>query len=300
MNLQTNQQLPLNTPALPEVKSILEAWHRHRLKSYRDSGYSVTSYRPWLSVDTEKERIHQLYQVDDSSRVQVDNEFVKGLEAAYGNGAPNKPLENLIGNANPETYIPLSEMTSEQYEYLEDALELVSKFRFGNLFDEIVLKVIPLDPNYPSRPTGAGFSNLGAVGAVFTSIPNTGKQTAIEWAINLSHELGHNYLNVLNIIDPIISAEQKKPIYSGLKETERPPLKSFHALVALYFICTAIEDLEKLTKNQNDKEHLKDRRSFYTIAYRDSVYSHLDCKFTMLGEKLFREIRRHFMGFYND
>ena len=110
------------------------------------------------------------------------------------------------------------------------------------LLTRIVSYVVPITHRPEGRPVKRGFSTPLCYGAVFLTFEDRAKsleEATVELAIDLAHEVGHHSLHTYQTADPVLQSDLRAPIYSGVKQIERPAIMSLHASAALLFMIEA-------------------------------------------------------------
>lgn len=100
---------------------------------------------------------------------------------------------------------------------------------FAEVLPSLLEMIVPL-----REPRPRGWSLQAARGVVFIGFPPD--YSAIDLALDLVHELGHQALGLIQSVDPIFSSDPLAPIYSEVRHAERPAIQSFHAAAAIAFM----------------------------------------------------------------
>ncbi len=98
-----------------------------------------------------------------------------------------------------------------------------------NLYAEMVDYVVPLGGG-----RNRGYSSHLCRGAIFRSLPADNDEYDV--AIDIVHEVGHHVLMAWQSVDPILTSAHDAPVFSQIRQTNRPAIQSFHAAVALAFM----------------------------------------------------------------
>jgi len=159
---------------------------------------------------------------------------------------------------------------------------------FGRFIKRVVNVVVPvLDKEFENY----AFSTILARGAILISIPSHDLRSII-YELNLVHEFAHQILYLLQCVDTIIEEDQIfKPIWSGIRQQNRPAIKTLHGLVAMVVLINHIEFM--LNGNHDHKEivFLKNHYRNYFKKALESVESLESIRFTEFGLDLFIELK---------
>lgn len=236
---------------------------------------NFSHYSPWMSHIEKLKELSPLFTRKDL--ILFHGEDLKLLEAEY----LQSDLEKLL------TFGRLPE--NEEY-LLNHAIQELQETQtdIAKIFDELILHVVPMNTEKGNfQKIGNGFSTHRAKGALFISVPQLGTDSLLQLKINLAHELGHQSLFVYQSADPIIKEGLDAPVYSYVRQTERPAIQAFHATVALGFMVRFLEQTTDcsdyyLSSLQRLKEDFVKSLQFY-----DRVV------FTDIGQMLFKDLKSY-------
>lgn len=113
-------------------------------------------------------------------------------------------------------------------------------------WEKLIEFVIPVG-YIKAEPTllGRGLSNHLYRKAILIQLPQPSIKQELQIALNLVHELGHQTLITYQNADLIVSSNREHQVYSIIRNTNRPIIRSFHA----YFVTGSM--LEFLIAAQN-------------------------------------------------
>ncbi|MBC7457958.1 MAG: hypothetical protein H7235_06745 [Bdellovibrionaceae bacterium] len=186
--------------------------------------------------------------------------------------------------------------TSESYNELfiqkiESATQIVCKVcELKLLLDSSVKFFVPLigvSSKDELRSGGSGKSAHWLKGAIFLSLPTTPKNSILELALNIVHELGHQILMVYQDADQIL-INPNEEIYSSVRKTKRPAIMSFHALIAVYFMLFFLKNLSVADEDQRD--FINERQKILYSDFVGGAFALKDASFTPVGLALFHEM----------
>jgi hypothetical protein len=129
-----------------------------------------------------------------------------------------------------------------------------------------------------------------ARGIIFRSLPD--ETTICDVGIDLAHQLGHQTLFAWQGIDPILESPLNSPVFSQLRQANRPAIQTCHASFALAYI------LFFTSRYADDPECArvaKKRDSWDINTLEESLDLSLvllgrSCEFTELDEALMQEM----------
>jgi len=220
-------------------RQSLDKLNRERLQQF-------PIYRPWMSCPARwdtflKSRFAEVPNHTDFRFVSNSEELHFLSEALHEGDLPLGAIrvtENLDMCVETQDWARVVETEKLVREAL-DWIESVDK-NFKKNRSALILEIIPLgltSERFSRSPEGRGLSNHLYRGGVFIDLPqSSGPLRLIDLAINLAHELGHQAFMVYQNADRIVSADLFAPVYSAIRQTDRPAIKSFHAVVALTFM----------------------------------------------------------------
>jgi hypothetical protein len=191
-------------------------------------GRVITRYSPWLSCAPSFDQIpSELIYFDPEARgALLRDRAVLASMSEFMGGPAKASIARLPGD--PSTWLPSAEGISDVY---PDAVSIIRNAApvLSYLYDELVDYVVPLGGG-----RNRGFSTHLARGAIFRSLPGT--DNAYDVAIDVVHEIGHQTLMVWQSVDPILVSDHAAPVFSQIRQTDRPAIQTYHATVALAFM----------------------------------------------------------------
>lgn len=191
-----------------------------------------------------------------------------------------------------DIYLPTEECELNRIALIEDALASLSKLnkRYSSLFASVVKAVVPLKRLTKQRSKRAAFSTHCARGAIFIVAPEDDTwQTAELLKIDLVHELGHCCLMLYQTADQILK-DPGVETYSGIRDTLRPAIMSFHAATALAFISEYL--VASLSRSKCNVSFYARELSETLESLDKTIHGLENLQMTELGEELFLEIKQ--------
>jgi hypothetical protein len=252
-------------------------------------GHRHQSYAPWMS--TPKARAHTM------SRQSVDTALSR-TELANLHAFLKGDSSNLaaIGMCSSEFHVLHDDSRAIEafYQETDAALAFIKDVspNLAALWDEVVSELIPLEPNSLNskvRYLGSGISNHQYRGGIFTHLPIPEEFRTEELAINLVHELGHQVLMAYQYADPIFECDPATEVYSAIRKVNRPLVMSFHAVVALAFMC----EFTRLAKERAEgkrRSYLEKRHQEITFDLQIGLKALEHIDFTKFGRRLVQEL----------
>ncbi|MES2769430.1 MAG: hypothetical protein V4596_09820 [Bdellovibrionota bacterium] len=171
-------------------------------------------------------------------------------------------------------FLNLSELFKLRLDFL--ALEFISLFQHTD-------KV---------RIDGVGRSVHWYIGGIFVGLPQKPKFYAEELAINIAHEIGHQSFMVYQNADRIINSDFNELIYSPIRKVPRPAILSFHAVVALAFMCEFMLNIiqnQALRIEQNNYFLNRLKESLFDFKLGINAINNLE--YTDFGNELLTELK---------
>lgn len=215
-------------------------------KSY---GTNFKNFRPWMSNADLGLGAVSLGSDYTTRNFQLNENTLNQLSKIIGDDGKNLKMIHKNSNGRIGVLLPDNPNFKGQYQQLNSCIECLRKNnpffyqRLESIVDEIIIQC-STDANYTLREGGTGLSSFDYRKGVFLSIP-TSKYWEADLLINLWHELGHQSLITLQLDDKIINESHMSKVFSVIRNTERPAILSFHAMIACLFM------LEFLVENHN-------------------------------------------------
>jgi HEXXH motif-containing protein len=159
--------------------------------------------------------------------------------AAALRGVGNEPLAAVRKEAL--AWDVLSEGEVELRSFARQVSESIGLLRslgadYEMRIESLVLEIVPVVglPDCTTwRPEGVGMSSHSYFGGVFIGLPKVTEHARLHLAMNVAHEMGHQALMAYQLADDILESPHELPVYSAVRQTLRPAILSFHALVAI-------------------------------------------------------------------
>ncbi len=152
----------------------------------------------------------------------------------------------------------------------------------------------PLETKQGTRSLkGRGISSHAFRHCILLEAPNIPLFEAETLALNIAHEIAHQFLQVYQASDLIIQeAFLRKPIFSVIRQVERPAILSFHAMLACIFMTEwTNEALSSNMPNPAQRKWLMDKHQENMKASLDGVLAFEGVPLTKLGSEILSECR---------
>ncbi len=195
-----------------------------------------------------------------------------------------------LGVETTDLYIDeLSSSEVLQYQHA-GAIELIKKTCpwMYEMMCSVSKVFVPID--CPDHYIKAGFSSNYAKGFVFMNYPKDRcSEQMFELAIDYVHETSHQLTFLLNEVDPTITENSVKEVYSAIKGCNRPTVLALHGAIALAYMTlfrvfhrslSGKYVFHSLDKLKQEREMLKE-----TI---DSMKGKVE--FTDVGSRIFKNL----------
>jgi hypothetical protein len=241
-------------------------------------GANLIRYSPFMCNLESLGHLQSKFQIDDF--LITDRNVLSGLSKYYC--LERKEAENVYPG-------PLEK---ERYKYFGEALNYVNSVpTLATMFEGLIDHIVPLNPKEGSvQALGAGSSTLLARGAIFSSVPYMKELSRIQLAVNLSHELGHQTLMIYQTANRVIKDDFSSPIYSYIKNTDRPIIMSFHASFALAFMTEFLLKVDQNLLTDAEKQFVSEELERIRSDFKDSLSEFKADHFTDFGSMLFNEL----------
>ena len=271
---------------IQRLKALTESMRKVILKDYQEKrGEEFSEYTPFMCHDEKRELLSSLCHPRGREVIIEDKEALGIIEEVY---APGSVFQ--YGRA----FVHCEPLNSQESKIFKEAIRLLCQSgpTFKERFETLVCHLIPINSKAEgTRPGGIGNSSEMAKGAVFLSCPTQKDFKALELAINLSHELGHQALMVYQSSDVILNYI-RKPVYSGVRGEKRPAIQSLHALVALSYM---VEFLSKLLQtdelSQEKREYALTRHQDLKKSYQKAFKEFSPKDFTEIGTAIYSDLK---------
>lgn len=214
------------------AKNLFSTIKKHVEKNLEES---FPKYLPWMSNTDKIEELKHTFTFSSDSIVANNPALLSSLASHL-----RKPSRGPI-RRNSKIFVNTSYSAGSTDEKIyNNAFSLVCSScpLLSKLASQLCQYIVPaLATENAYRKDGVGFTSHYCKGAIFLSVPDTKDHADLELAINISHEIGHSFLIVYQSSNSIIQEHDiLTPVYSVIRDQERPAIQSFHALTALVFM----------------------------------------------------------------
>ncbi len=283
-----------------EKTSLLASQLYEQIKKREEIALSriYREYTPWMCMDEARSELSEIY-AKSLSDVLVDHDSLAILAKAFSDGS-EIPLGRLRFDGMHADQCIYQGKDSDEAGFVEMMrqgrdLYLDAHPRFRARWNGIVKTLVPIEVGGILSDNRAAFSSHLLKGAVFRAIPRTSDPFwKLDLAIDLAHELGHQTLILYQSADPIIVSDLSEKVFSGIRQTDRPSIMSFHAAAALAYMIEYMEiqlsDPQALSRLSSAE--IDYGQSELTNFYRqlsDTLSSASNLEFSELGEQIYRE-----------
>lgn len=249
---------------------------------------SLSAYSPWISITplTVAPPPIELLHCPNFERgsLVTDPTYLGFVKDFVGNKA-NGIIDALPGA--PDDWLPdgvvgndLATLFREGKRILVNSSPIISR-----LYLEFVDFVVPL-----AYGRNRGYSTHLARGIIFRSFPP--QANAYDVAIDLAHELGHQVLMAWQSVDKILTTDHKQPVFSEIRQVDRPAIQSFHAAVALAYMLFFVKNMQHNAECQDaGLRRGKTYRGTLQVSLNMATNSlRKSCQFTPVGLKMMEEM----------
>lgn len=259
----------------------------------------IHHYSPWMSNAEDLPRFSRLHNVTQwaapeivlDSRLSIMSECFKkdGEHLTYL--YPNSKFLKLADPIEEKDYLSrFAETFTATVEFIKSKSPSQ-----GAKLSRVIHQLIPLSSYDPAgnltRRDGTGLSSHAYRGGVFLSLPRNPETSDLEAILNLSHELGHQVLQIYQCGDRILTIDLDRPWFSVVRRTFRPAIMSFHATVVCGFMIELIleswDEISKLASAQ----YFSDRVAGLVNDLNQAVRGFDKSNFTQVGQLMCDELR---------
>jgi hypothetical protein len=276
--------LILGAAGADTIRRVSETLKR-RTRAYASSadGFAYRRYTPWLCARPVLG--HSLLSVElatlayQKGEVMIDSSYLSNVSRFLEDHA-DLTLNNLIGTQDDWAILldPLEERPEMVVE-LRAARDLMtggSRY-LSTVFRSLAEIIVPL-----RQPRARGWTCQYFRGVVFLGFaPGYPK---LDLAMDLAHELGHQALALFQSADRILASNWDAPVYSEVRQTNRPAIQSLHAVAAIAFMLQLAKDL-----GIPDYVHPEFNDPLGVTLDRGLRSLRRSCTFTELGGNLMRD-----------
>ncbi len=253
-------------------------------------------FKPWMTRSDTYVRFRELDKIE-RVKFSTNKSGLELLKTVITDSADNS-LRAVDPNAQENVSILLrdNENYSRFEDYLNRYLTICGKInpswniRLSRLVHEIN-PIIATDGQDRLREDGSGLSSLLYRKAIFLSLPKLRPQSFFEFALNVSHEIGHQALMVYENIDDIVKGDQSIKTYSVIRKAQRPAIQSFHAVCATVYMLEFILYSKELLVFDDGHQYIKDRINQLLKDLREGIDAIQEIKLTNLGDQLISEFK---------
>lgn len=247
-------------------------------------------YHPWMSLDRATNLGWRIpsegHLIPCASGLDIRGEMFNDYEIGLSRLDKSQLYDNRIVRVHDREFTPFLFA-------MQEILDLVqSNIIWKRRLEILVKEIIPQkgrDSSVKMRKNGAGLSSRKYRKGIFLSLPETSDISQFELALNLAHETGHQALMTYQEFDKIIKDSHDKLIYSVVRETKRPAILSFHAMVAVMFMLDFIVTFEKRLGNMVEENYLKTRKRDLQNQLAVALKDLRSLDLTNVGEQILRE-----------
>lgn len=262
-----------------------------RVNEYLSSNFS--EYSPWMSHINELDVMKELDSLKKENDFILSSESLEKLNQVLSIEGHN--LKRIHHDSNGKIGVCLknqlnySKDTNKLNECLVTLKDNNPEFyiRLKNYVSHIVLQTSSND-DYELRTDGTGLSSFNYRKGIFLSIPLS-KYWEVEFFLNLWHEVGHQGMITLQLVDKIINESHFKKIFSVIRKSERPAILSLHAVIACAFMVDFLVENKKWLISLSSEEHIKNKIKENRDRLMDGIDKLSKVKFTDLGEGVLKE-----------
>lgn len=263
----------------------------NRVNEHLNSNFS--KYSPWMSHVNELDLMKELNFLEKENDFILSSKSLDKLDQVISIDGHN--LKRIHHDSNGKIGVCLK----EQSNYLSDTKRLnyclnmlkdknpEFYIRLKNYVSQIILQT-STNTDYELRQDGTGLSSFNYRKGIFLSLP-VSKYWEVELFLNLWHEVGHQALITLQLVDKIINESHFKKIFSVIRKIDRPAILSLHAVIACVFMLDFLVENKKWLISLSSEGYIKNKIK----ENRESLLKGLDhlakIKFTDLGEGVIKE-----------
>lgn len=251
-------------------------------------------FKPWMSRSDSYEVLHEL---DNIERVNYLTNQI-GLELLRKSLKMGEGFNLKAVDPNAQENVSILQFGNE--EHLRFESYVLKYFDICNKIDScwksrltfLISEINPMtseDNENRLRTDGSGLSSLLYRKALFLSLPKESPHSFFEFALNLSHEIGHQALMVYEYADDIVKVDQYTTSYSIIRKTHRPAIQCFHALCATVYMLEFIIYANHLLRQEFDLVYIKNRSSQLQSDLNEGLKEIQDIPLTSLGNQIISE-----------
>lgn len=249
---------------------------------------NLSAYSPWTSIAplTGTFPPNELLQCPNFERgsLVADAPYLAHVKDFIANKA-NAIIAGLP--SSPDDWLPDGVVSNDLAALFREGKRILvaSSPVLSRLYLEFVDFVVPL-----AHGRNRGYSTHLARGVIFRSFPP--QANAYDVAIDLAHELGHQVLMAWQSVDKILATDHDQPVFSEIRQVDRPAIQSFHAAVALAYMLFFVKTMQNSPECQDaGLRRGKTYRGTLQASLNMATHSlRKNCQFTPLGLKMMEEM----------
>ena len=253
-------------------------------------GENNTDFHPKMS---HVKNFSVLRSINKSQDVIISKSSDLELRSVSFSKGDSRNIQNIYANASNEQIVMSGvdcdfERTIELAKFSLKYLTELNK-TWATRLEKLVVEVIPQsssDESKPLRKNGSGLSTHYYRKGILVGCPAEGAFAQFEFLLNFAHELGHQALITYQKHDKIVLKPHDTPIFSIIRNTERPLIQSIHAMVAVMYML--ISNPVKIVEI-GEPSFVRERFRGLIDNLKDAIFIFKDIPFTKLGSQIYRE-----------
>lgn len=257
-------------------------------------GLDVSKFEPWMSHVNDLENMSHLISLRKEDEFLLDHESLIVLSKVLSINGDN--LKRIHHHSNDKIGVqsPNDSNYNENKIRLKSVLKLLNQkspyffIYLKNMVNQIVIQV-STDKKYKLREEGTGLSTFNYRRAIFLSIPNS-EYWEVELLLNLWHELGHQTLINLQLLDKIILDSHTFKIFSVIRKKDRPAILSLHALVATSFMIEFLIENKKMLICLSSERIINDKLEMLSESLKEGLDKLKGLRYSELGNSIYKEL----------
>lgn len=192
---------------------------------------------------------------------------------------------------NIEVDLSLTLKNTRKFDICKELLEQLHP-RLNRIFESVVEMVIPT--RFKSKINeGIGLSTFEIPGAIFINLDAI--PDIFNLLLSMVHESAHQVLMIYQHGDPIIKGDILTPVFSGIRQMNRPAILAFHAIFAMTYMS---ELISKSLEFNNPLFKKEDQMNIF-VDVLNKIYQTLislkkNCEFTDIGGRILNSIENEY------
>lgn len=282
-----------------KVIKLYHTFTQRKIQKYNEINDSdLSQYLPWICTEEiaqliEPSQIKSLLKEDvvyeNIPNLKVVDSLIKKSKLAVlyvkGETTDDVSIDHLALEQFPE-YIDLQK---NAILILQDIVPWI-----GKIMSSIITAILPITTDRISNIYLGSMSSHLTTGAIYLSYRGSkSNNPLIDGVISLAHETAHNVLVVYQNADPILISGHQDPVYSSVRQTNRPAIMAIHAAVAMAYMIVTIRSLIQSYKNISEAEifYLEKRLQENTYHFEKSIIEIEKLDLTLVGKKIVSELK---------